>query len=528
MRARSFRPRLEPLDERSLPSLTLGGNYPVGDYPFAAATADFNGDGRLDLATRSSHTLNGDTVSVLLGAGDGSFGNAQHFPAFSSSHDQNSGSFVFMMVGDFNGDGYADLATGVSLASEAPYYPYYFEYTGIDVLFGDGGGSFHTVAIPMADRYFDTAQVADANADGRSDLVLYGYNYDPISGGYGRYPIALLGNSDGSFTETSVVPADIPPTPAPDIDINGDGYGDVVTAEGAVGVQLGRANGTFLPTMYFSTGQYQYAVGAAVGDFNGDGRPDVAATNIPTPNYNSSSVSVLLNDGNWPPADTPSVQISDATVSEGHSGTRAVTFTVTLSAPYDRVVTVDFATANSLAVAGSDYHAASGTLTFEPGQTTKTVLVLVNGDRFGEPDETFAVNLSGATNALVADGQGVGTILDDEPRIRVTDVTKAEGGRNKTTLFTFTVTLSAAYDQPVTVSYRTVDNSATTSDNDYVARTGTLTFAPGETTKTVTIEVKGDRKKEGNEYFLLVLHDNSSNSLLTDNLGEGWILNDDR
>jgi Calx-beta domain len=215
-------------------------------------------------------------------------------------------------------------------------------------------------------------------------------------------------------------------------------------------------------------------------------------------------------------------------VSEGHSGTRAVTFTVTLSAPYDRVVTVDFATANSLAVAGSDYHAASGTLTFEPGQTTKTVLVLVNGDRFGEPDETFAVNLSGATNALVADGQGIGTILDDEPRIRVTDVTKAEGGRNKTTLFTFTVTLSAAYDQPVTVSYRTLDNSATTSDNDYVARTGTLTFAPGETSKTVTIEVKGDRKKEGNEYFLLVLHDNSSNSLLTDNLGEGWILNDDR
>ena len=66
MRARSFRPRLESLDERSLPSLTLGGTYPVADSPFAAATGDFNGDGRLDLATRSSYSFDGDTVSVLL------------------------------------------------------------------------------------------------------------------------------------------------------------------------------------------------------------------------------------------------------------------------------------------------------------------------------------------------------------------------------------------------------------------------------------------------------------------------------
>jgi hypothetical protein len=527
MRARSFRPRLESLDERSLPSLTLGRTYPLSDYyPRALVTGDFNGDNRLDLATRGSHSINGDIVSVLLGAGDGSFGNAQQFPAFSSSHDQNFISFLFMAVGDFNGDGYADLATGVSISGgsgDAPYPPYYSEFTGINVFFGDGGGSLHPVAIPMADRYFDTAWVADANADGRSDLVLYGYHYN-TTGEYVRSPIALLGNSDGSFTETSEAPASAPPTPAPDI--NGDGYGDVVSADGAVGVQLGRADGSFLPTMYFSTGQDRHADGAAVGDFNGDGRPDVAATNMPY--YNPGSVSVLLNDGNWPPADTPSLQISDATVNEGHAGTRTVTFTVTLSAPYDRVVTIDFATADSLAVASSDYQAASGTLTFEPGQTTKTVVVLVNGDRFGEPDETFAVSLSGPTNALVADGQGVGRILDDEPRISVTDVTKAEGGRNKTTLFTFTVALSAAYDQPVTVSFRTVNISATTGDGDYIARTGTLTFARGETTKTITIEVKGDNKREADEYFLLDLYDNSGNSWFTKNRGEGWILNDDR
>ncbi|HKB39796.1 MAG TPA: Calx-beta domain-containing protein [Gemmataceae bacterium] len=65
----------------------------------------------------------------------------------------------------------------------------------------------------------------------------------------------------------------------------------------------------------------------------------------------------------------------------------------------------------------------------------------------------------------------------------------------------FTVTHSVAYDQPVTMSYRTVDGTAKTSDQGYVAKSGTLTFAPGETTKTITIEVKGDSKKEANETF---------------------------
>ena len=103
----------------------------------------------------------------------------------------------------------------------------------------------------------------------------------------------------------------------------------------------------------------------------------------------------------------------------------------------------------------------------------------------------------------------------------------AQGNGKKTTLFTFTVTLSAAFDQPVTVSFRTADGTATTGDNDYVATSGTLTFAPGETTKTVTIKVKGDGKREADEYFYLDLFDSSSNSLFTKNRGLGTILNDD-
>jgi len=106
-------------------------------------------------------------------------------------------------------------------------------------------------------------------------------------------------------------------------------------------------------------------------------------------------------------------------------------------------------------------------------------------------------------------------------------VTKSESRKNQTTLFTFTVTLSAAYDQAVMMSFRTTDGTAKAGNQDYVARSGTLTFAPGETTKTITIEVKGDGKREADESFSLDLSGNSGNSLFTRSRGLGTILNDD-
>jgi len=228
---------------------------------------------------------------------------------------------------------------------------------------------------------------------------------------------------------------------------------------------------------------------------------------------------------NGPPP--PKVAIGDVTVLEGNSGTTAFVFTVSLSAPSSQAVSVNFATADCTATAGSDNQATSGTLTIPAGQTTGTITVLVNGDRLAEPNETFFVDLSSPINATIADGQAVGTIVDDEPRISISDVTKKEGKKNQTTLFTFTVTLSAAYDQAVTMSFKTTDGTAKTSDYDYVAKTGTLTFAPGETTKTITITVNGDSKKEADEYFYLDLSGNSSNSLFAKNRGLGTILNDD-
>jgi subtilisin family serine protease len=226
-------------------------------------------------------------------------------------------------------------------------------------------------------------------------------------------------------------------------------------------------------------------------------------------------------------SDDVRLQIRDVTVTEGNTGTVEAAFIVTLSDASTETITVAFASSNGTATAGSDYQAASGILTFVPGETSKSITVRVSGDRLGEPNEIFFVNLAGATNAVISDVQGRATVVDDEPRISISDFTKAEGKNRTTTLFTFTVTLSAAYDQPVTMSFRTVNGTATTSGKDYVAKSGTLTFAPGETTKIVTIEVTGDNKREAHETFYIELFGNNSNSLFTKNRGIGTILNDD-
>ncbi len=111
----------------------------------------------------------------------------------------------------------------------------------------------------------------------------------------------------------------------------------------------------------------------------------------------------------------PTLSISNATVTEGNSGTTNATFTVTLSATSTKAVTVSYATADgSATTADNDYTAISGTLTFAPGETSKTITVAITGDTKFEPDETFSVNLSGAAHATIATGTGTGTIQNDD------------------------------------------------------------------------------------------------------------------
>ncbi len=109
------------------------------------------------------------------------------------------------------------------------------------------------------------------------------------------------------------------------------------------------------------------------------------------------------------------ISINDVTQAEGNSGQTAFQFTVSLSTPQIAQVTVDFATADGSAMAPGDYTAATGTVTFAPGDTSETVTVQVIGDTAVEPNETFNVNLSNDTgNAVILDGQGVATITNDD------------------------------------------------------------------------------------------------------------------
>jgi hypothetical protein len=593
-----FRPRVESLDDRCLPSFSPVTSFPVGTTPDVVATADFNNDGRLDLATSNDDG----SVSVLLGDGRGGFGAANQLAALSIgralavgdfNNDGNSdlatvgfgpgsynstelsvllgtgdgtfrppvitglpdGSPLSVAVGDFDADGNTDLVcTYFSVRNPSDPDDY---YSAVQVLLGNGGGGFGGPEYRLPGTYPKGLAVADLNADGNLDVVTADNYTNTVSvlTGYGDGTLGYFQGSDfatgpsplsvavGDFTGDGIpdlvtagqtvdllpglgAGAFAPPTHLSTInngtvaaaDFNGDGKLDVVTAAGTVSVLLGNGDGGFSPPFDNAAGSLPGRV--AVGDFNGDGRPDVAASNA-----GSGTVSVLLNDGDWSP-NTPRLQIGDVTVNEGNTGTTNAVFTVTLSRASDQAVTVAYATGGGGATAGSDYRAASGTVTFAPGETSKTITVLVIGDRLPEPTETFAVNLSNPTNATITDGQGVGTILDDEPRISIGDVSKLEGKNGKTS-FVFTVTLSAAYDQAVTMSYQTVNGTATTSDGDYVAKTGTLTFAPGETTKTITIVVNGDSKREADEYFYLDLFGNSGNSLFAKNRGTGTILNDD-
>jgi Calx-beta domain/Glycosyl hydrolase family 99/Calcineurin-like phosphoesterase len=115
-----------------------------------------------------------------------------------------------------------------------------------------------------------------------------------------------------------------------------------------------------------------------------------------------------------PPPSSPSLSIDDVRVTEGNSGSTNAVFSVSLSAPSPNAVTVSYATANGTATSPVDYTASSGSLTFAPGELSKTIAVPVVGDAVVEPDETFSLSLSNASNATIGDFQGTGTIENDD------------------------------------------------------------------------------------------------------------------
>ncbi len=200
----------------------------------------------------------------------------------------------------------------------------------------------------------------------------------------------------------------------------------------------------------------------------------------------------------------PTLTINNATLNEGNSGTTPFTFTISLSAALAQPVTVNYTTVNGTATAGEDYTAANGTITFAPGEVNKTLTILVNGDTLVEGNETFTVNLSGATNATIFIAQGSGTILNDDSggsvQFSLLNYTVNENAGTAT----ITVTRTGGAGSGVSVNYST-SNGTATAGADYTAVSGTLTFAANETSRTFTIPITDDALNEQNETVFLTL-----------------------
>ena len=217
--------------------------------------------------------------------------------------------------------------------------------------------------------------------------------------------------------------------------------------------------------------------------------------------------------------DPPVLSISSPSVAEGDGGSATLTFAVTLDAASGRAVTVDYAEGTGTATAGTDYTAlAAGTLTIDAGDTGGTIDVTVAGDRLDEADETVVVTLSNPANATLSAtaATGTGAITDDDPlpTVSISSPSVAEGDGGSATL-SFKVALDAASGREATVDYAEGAGTAT-AGTDYTALTaGTLTFAAGETGKTLDVTVAGDALAEANETVVVALSGPANAALST-------------
>jgi hypothetical protein len=242
-------------------------DFAVGDGPVGIAIADLNGDGFADVVTTNGSS---DDVSILLGNGNGTFPTQQRFAV---------GNFpLSVTVANLNGDGFRDLVVANASSND------------VSVLLGNGNGTFQPQQRFATDNFPESVSVADLNRDGFLDIVTANSNSSDIS--------VLLGNGDGIFkTRPKALRFAVggEPFSAAVVDLNGDGFPDIVTANsnGAsndVSVLLANGDGTFRPQQRFAAGNFPSSV--AVADLNGDGKPDIV-----TANSESNDISVLLGNG---------------------------------------------------------------------------------------------------------------------------------------------------------------------------------------------------------------------------------------
>jgi hypothetical protein len=243
-------------------------NVQTGAQSYSVIVADFNNDHKLDIATSLAGNSGNQTLAVLLGNGDGTFAAPSYFFDATAS---------FLLSGDFNGDGNLDIAAGGYSGSvlSAPQTA---------ILFGKGDGTFQAAVFPVSLNNFEAQFVADLNKDGKPDLISFG------SAGAGSQ--VALGNGDGTFTVLPSLTSEVNAI----ADFNGDGVPDILVTSfyrgfrDQTGVMLGNGNGTFGSMNRVPSSGLLPSTVLAV-DMNGDGHPDIV---FPWSNY-LFGVGVLLN-----------------------------------------------------------------------------------------------------------------------------------------------------------------------------------------------------------------------------------------
>ena len=244
----------------------------IGNFPVSVAVGDFNRDGIPDLAVANG---NDNTLTVLLGKGDGTFTTQAVSPATGVAP-------ACIVVGDFNGDGIPDLA--VSYLGNGP--------GGITILLGKGDGTFTTVAASPATGYAPySIAVGDFNGDGIPDLAAANFESRTVT--------VLLGNGDGTFKAAASPATSGDPESIAVGDFNGDGKADLAVPnsfDNTVTILLGNGDGTFTTAASPITGDQPVCV--VVGDFNGDGKADLAVANYNNGSYlDPSTLTILLGNG---------------------------------------------------------------------------------------------------------------------------------------------------------------------------------------------------------------------------------------